>query len=248
MNGVPWLGTEVWVLPDLAWPLLAVLAVALALDDTAVGQTWLSQPLPAGILAGLACGDLGAGLGVGLPLQLLLVGYLPVGQTFVGEPVSAVLAGVTALAWARAAPGGSGLLPPATLAGWTVVAVAMLSLAGHWVIRMERRLHFLWMLAGHRSLRDGNDRRIERLHLRCLAVTALRGLVLTTVWLVLLRLLWLPAAARLPDALAAVLPLVPWLAPGLAIGTLIDRYGLRTSGPWLAAGALAAFMVAFLVV
>ncbi len=247
MTGLPWTGIEAWPLPGFALPLLALLAMALALDDTAVAQTWLSQPLPAGILTGLVCGDLGAGLSVGLPLQLVLVGNLPVGQTFVGEPVSAVLAGVAALAWAKSAPGGDGLPPPATLASWTVIGVALLSLAGHWVIRTERRLHLLWMLAGHRSLRDGDDRRIERLHLRCLAVTAIRGLVLTAVWLLLLRLFWLPAAARLPGSLVAVLQLVPWLAPGLAIGILIDRYGLRASGRWLIAGALAALLVALLV-
>ena len=247
MTSLPWTGIEAWLLPGFALPLLALLAMAFALDDTAVAQTWLSQPLPAGILTGLACGDLGAGLSVGLPLQLVLVGNLPVGQTFVGEAVSAVLAGVAALAWTKAAAGEGGLPPPATLAGWTVVGVVLLSLAGHWVIRTERRLHLIWMLAGHRSLRDGDDRRIARLHFRCLAVTALRGLVLTAVWLSLLRLFWLPAAVRLPSALVTVLQLVPWLAPGLAIGILIDRYGPRASGPWLIAGALVALLVALLV-
>ena len=151
------------------------------------------------------------------------------------------------MAWTKAAAGEGGLPTPAMLVGWTVVGVVLLSLAGHWGIRTERRLHLIWMLAGHRSLRDGDDRRIARLHWRCLAVTALRGLVLTAVWLSLLRLFWLPAAARLPTALVAVLQLVPWLAAGLAIGILIDRYGPRASAPWLIAGALTALLVALLV-
>jgi mannose/fructose/N-acetylgalactosamine-specific phosphotransferase system component IIC len=247
MTGLLGSAAEFWALPGSALPLLTLLAAALALDDTAVGQTWLSQPLPAGILAGLACGDVAAGLSIGLPLQLVTLGNLPVGQAFVSEPVSAVLAGVATLAGAGRTVAAVGGLPPAALAGWLVIGVALASLVGHGAVVAERRLHLLWMLSGHRSLRDGDGRRIERLHGRCLLFTAMRGVVLTGLWLVFLQGCWLPAAARLPASLAAVLEPIPWLAGGLGVGILVERYSLRAGGGWIGVGLAAGVAVALLI-
>ena len=85
------------LISDPTWPsflVLGLLAGILALDDTAFAQTWLGQPLPAAVIAGYLCGDPLTGLAVGLPLQLVLAGNLPVGQTFTGDPTSAAIAAV----------------------------------------------------------------------------------------------------------------------------------------------------------
>ena len=230
---------------------LCALAVPLALDDTAVAQTWISQPLPAGILAGLVCGEPLIGLALGLPLQLVTAGNLPVGQSFVAEPVSATIAGVGALVlgYGDSALGAGvdgvhvAVIGP-TQIGWMLVGVALLSLAGHWVIQAERRAHFVWMLTGHRSLRDGRQGRLERLHLRCLLTTALRGPSLTAVWLVLLLKLWVPLYVLLPERLQVTAGLLPVLVPGLAVGTLVAHFGWRSSRFWLLGGAVIASMVA----
>ena len=62
-----------------ALPALAALAGILALDETAIAQTWFGQPLAAGVLTGFVVGDPVTGLAIALPLQIGLAGNLPVG-------------------------------------------------------------------------------------------------------------------------------------------------------------------------
>jgi len=81
---------EVVLGTGLGWwalPAIGLLAGILALDETAVGQTWFGQPLAAGVLTGYLFGDPVTGLAVALPLQIGLAGNLPVGQTFTGDRV-----------------------------------------------------------------------------------------------------------------------------------------------------------------
>ncbi len=230
---------------------LGLLGALLALDETSYAQTWFSQPLPAGVLAGVVAGDPLAGLAVGLPFQLAVLGNLPVGQTFTGEAVAAVVAGVGGTILS-----GYHLVPPTALPaggvadarlGWVLVGVALLSIAGSWVVRAERRAHFLWMQEGHRGLRDGRIGRFDVILLRCLLATALRGFGLTLIWLTALILGWLPLLERLPLRAQAALGWLPLLAVPLAVGILIDRYGLRICWRCLGAGLLlAALLTAFL--
>jgi len=224
---------------------LALLAAALALDDTALAQTWLSQPLPAGLLTGVVCGDPFTGLMLGLPFQLVTIGNLPVGQTFTSDKVIAVVAGVGAAAltgqsftfWpgANATPGAGGML------GWILLAMVLCSLAGHWTIQLERRAFVVWMLEGHHSLRDGNLRRFDLILLRCLATTALRGFSLTLLWLCVLVLIWIPAYQQLPARLQAALAILPLLVPSLAAGILLNRYGAKRNWVWVCFGFTVSF-------
>ncbi len=226
--------------------LLGLLAGLLSLDETALMQTWFSQPLAVGVLTGAVCGDPASGLAIGLPVQLILAGNLPVGQSFTGDSVSALVAAVGAVVLS-----GRGLvsvfgtpdLTEIALVGWMVVAVGLFSSAGHLMIQMERRAHFLWMLEGHRTLRDGRLRRMEAIHARCLFTTFLRGGATAIILLLVLRRLWLPAFAQLPAVIVAALAMLPLLLPGLGIGNLIERYGLRASWLWVAGGTVVSFAV-----
>ena len=232
---------------DPAWPamlLLGVLGGLFSLDDTALAQTWFSQPLSVAVLTGAVCGDPLTGLAIGLPIQLILAGNLPVGQTFTGDPITALVAAVGAVALS-----GHGVVPAlgadaraqVALVGWMVVAVGGLSALGHLTVQAERRAHSVWMREGYRTLRDGRLQRVELIHLRCLALTFLRGFLVTLVLLLLLRRLWLPAFADLPQFVRDVLVMVPLLVPGLGIGNLAERYGFRESWAWLAGGAVLSF-------
>jgi mannose/fructose/N-acetylgalactosamine-specific phosphotransferase system component IIC len=235
---------------DPAWTpvlLLGLFGGLLALDDTALAQTWFSQPLPVGVLTGAVCGDPLSGLAVGLPVQLILAANLPVGQSFTGDATSAVVAAVGA-----AVLSGYDLVPAlgadarvqASLVGWLVLAVGLLSGLGHILIQAERRAHSLWMREGHRTLRDGRLQRVEMIHLRCLVTTFLRGFFTTVILLLVLRRFWLPVFPDLPGFLRGALVMVPLLVPGLGIGNLVERYGLRDSWAWLIGGAVLSFSLA----
>jgi mannose/fructose/N-acetylgalactosamine-specific phosphotransferase system component IIC len=99
----------------LALLLLGALGGLLLLDDTALAQTWFSQPLPVAVLTGAFCGDPLTGLALGLPIQLILAGNLPVGQSFIGDPVPPMVAVVGAAVLA-----GDGLQPTlgAAMGAW----------------------------------------------------------------------------------------------------------------------------------
>lgn len=244
---MPWLALT--LVPDASvssLALLALLAGLLALDDVALGQTWFSQPLPAALLTGFFCGDPLTGLAIGLPLQLILVVNLPVGQSFTGDPSVAVVAAVGSTVL-------SGHSLTQTLAGvstvelgftgWMILAAGMLSALGHFVIQAERRVHVLWMLEGHKTLRDGNLGRMATLQGRCLAVTFLRGEIFAILFLLLLLKVWIPSYDLLPERIHHTLAILPWLLPGLGLGTLIDRYGKNKAWVWVLFGVFAALVL-----
>lgn len=239
---------------EASWPsllLLALLAGLLALDDTALAQTWFSQPLPAGLLVGYFCGDPQPGLAVGLLLQLAKSGDLPVGQSFTGEPAVPIVAAVGAVVlggYRLALPFQDAALAGVALTGWVVFGVGLLSGAGHWIIQAERRAHVLWMLEGHLTLRDGVLGRIERIHFRCLAATFLRGFVFCILFLLILLRFWLPAFELLPEKARVAMAMLPLILPGLGIGTLLERFGLRGSWRWVVGGAAVAFAAARFVI
>ena len=241
---MPVLGALV-VMSEPTWSALGIVAVLgglFALDDTAFAQTWFSQPLPAALLTGFALGDPAAGLALGLPLQLVLVTNLPVGQSFTGDAATAVAASVAASVMAEQSlqPGLVRGIDSLPLLGWLLLGAALLSMAGHYAIAAERRANTAWMLQGHRTLRDGDLDRIGRLHLRCLVVTGLRGAVTTVCAALLVLWTWLPQFPHLPVRAAAACGLLALLLPGLGLGALIERYGARRSFPWVAVGAAAA--------
>ncbi len=235
-------GAEPWALAG--W--LALLAGCLALDETSLAQTWLSQPLPAALLAGLACGHPAAGLAVGLPLQLVLTMNLPVGQTVTGDASGAAVAAVGAVAWRGLAPAPLGAGAGAgdgALAGWLLLGAALVCLAGHPLVQAERRLHLVWMLRGRRTLRDGWLGRVEAIHGLCLAAAFVRGALFAVAGLLALGGLWLPAFAELPAALRPGLALLPWLAAALGLGAVLERYGVGRHVRWVAAGLAAGWLL-----
>ncbi len=245
---IPWVPPGLVSDPNLpALLVLGLMAGLLALDDTAFAQTWFGQPLPAAILTGYLFGDPITGLAVGLPLQLVLSGNIPVGQTFTGDPTSAAIAAVggTLLAGRPLSPvlvaDTVGTLP---LLGWVILGAGLLSMLGHLLIQAERRSNGIWMLKGLHSLRDGRLGRIDSLHIRCLGTTFLRGLASGILFTLFIYGAWVPLYDHLPGLIRTSLGTLPLLLPGLGVGTLIDRYGLKSSWHWMALGMVCTFFAA----
>ena len=245
---IPWVPPGLVSDPNLpALLVLGLMAGVLALDDTAFAQTWFGQPLPAAILTGYLFGDPITGLAVGLPLQLVLSGNLPVGQTFTGDPTSAAIAAVggTLLAGRPLSPvliaDTEGTL---SLLGWVILGAGLLSMLGHPLIQAERRINGIWMLKGLHSLRDGRLSRIESLHNRCLLTTLIRGIASGILFTLFIYGAWVPLYVHLPELLRTSLGTLPFLLPGLGVGTLIDRYGLKSSWHWMALGMVSTFFAA----
>ncbi|MBN2566230.1 MAG: PTS sugar transporter subunit IIC, partial [Candidatus Eisenbacteria bacterium] len=130
---------------------LSLLAGALALDETALLQLMISQPLVAGSLAGLATGDVALGLTIGATLQLVWIGVLPVGSApFPDGAVAGVAAvGVGALL-GRAGVGYGVTLATSVLTG--VVAGS----AGQPVISMARRVNVRYANLARAAAQDGH--------------------------------------------------------------------------------------------
>jgi len=234
----------------LLWCEVALLGALLAMDENSFVQTWLSQPLPAAVLAGLVLGEPAAGLLPGALMQLVVIGNLPVGASFRLDPASAavgVTAGAVLAGWrapvdllARSTWSGG----PAAELGALLVLFAAASVAGGRLVRLERLARLGWMLDGYRSVRDGDLARLERLHARCLVTTALRGAALALSIAVVVSLVWDPGLALLSPRWRGALALVPLAVPGLAVGTLLDRFGYRRSLALVGIGAAVGFLVA----
>lgn len=225
----------------------SVLGALLVADESAVAQTWFSQPLPAGVLAGVIWGDPLTGLALGVLLQLLSLGNLPVGQTFVGEratPVLGLCGAALASGWRLGLPfvgpdGDTGRM------GWLLLGIVLGSIAGNAAVTAQRRWHTRRVAAALRSLRDGRLDALEGEHVVCLLASAVRGAAGAVIWWGVGSLVWIPLYDLLPARIEAALALLPWFAPAVATGTLVDLYGSRAGARWIAAGLVATLAAAW---
>ena len=170
-------------------------------------QAMLSRPIALGPLAGLALGDVGGGLFVAAPLELLWLGAVNLGAALpVHEALgTATIAGGTVLALremsaARADPA---LLP--AVAALAVLVCSPLALVGRRADRLVERWNERLYARAERDLAAGDAGGAARANLYGLAIPFGIGFVLA------------PAGA---SAAAAVIPLVavPAAVPALALG------------------------------
>ncbi len=234
------------------WSVLAVVALGaiLTLDVTSYAQTWLSQPLPAGILAGVICGDATLGFAIALPVQLLNISNLPIGRSCSGERTSIILASVLVLTTL-------GYKPPLVLSGdisgemallgWIITAVCFGSFAGGWVIKVERIIHFRLTVVGMRKLRAGTISELEITQNRCMVITALRGAILVSFWIVFLAQFWIPMFRKLSPEITKLFSMVPVLTVAVGISSIIELHGRRRGWLLLSAGSVATVVILVLV-
>ncbi len=213
--------------------LLALLSGLVAVDTTAALQLMFSQPVVAGAIAGAIAGQPAIGLMVGLTLQLVWVGALPVGGA--GFPDSGVAAVVGA--------GAAGVLVSGGYAEGSAVAVGIvLALIVGWmgrsVVTGLRRWNVDIAERARAGLEGGDASAVRRAILQ--AIGARFGVAAATSGAVL-SLTVLVAELVLPREGPASYPALLWAAP-IAVGSIVaasrgwgERFGVVVG---LAAGAL----------
>ncbi len=152
--------------------LLALLGVVLTLDGVTVGQFMISRPLVAGGLAGLVAGDVTTGLLVGAILELFLLVAVPSGGGRFPEPGPASVVGAAGAIWIGGAGG---------LAAGIAVAL-VIGYLGALTQAAQRHLNERFVPAPASNVVTAAA--VTRGHLSAVGLDALRGLVLTTVGLI----------------------------------------------------------------
>ena len=217
-------------------PLVAVLGlfawgIVVALDLVSGPQALLARPLVAGTVAGIIAGDVGAGLRVGVLLELFALDVLPVGASRYpdyGPATVAAVAAVAGLAWQDRL-------------GLAILLALPIAFAGGLGMQWLRHANARAVQARVAALAAADVRAIAALHYGGLGRDALRGAALTAVGLALAlasRRLTLPhpvppllLAAAVGSGLAAVVSgavrgtgrgtSLRWLLTGLGVGTAL---------------------------
>ena len=212
--------------------ILALMAGAVAVDTTAALQLMFSQPLVSATLAGLVVGEPATGLMVGLTLQLVWSGVLPVGGAgFPDAGVAAVVgAGSAGLLVSRGHP-----------AGWAVATGLLVALVTGWVGRIVvarlRRRNIQLAERARDAVLAGDLGGVRRAVLRAIGLRFSAASLLSAVAIGLALLI---AGALLPATGPDRYPALVWAAP-LAVGAAVALsrgWGERISvALGLAAGA-----------
>lgn len=157
--------------------LAGLIAMLTGLDRVALGQFMISRPLVAGPLTGLALGNPLLGLEVGMLLELLWLGRLPVGAAIPPDDTQ-VAVGATVLAVSMGQMLDLSGMPMVLLA---VLVAIPLGKFGQIFDRLARKVNDRIAVAGLQALSHGDSRGIERRHLFGLISFAVSSLVTACV-------------------------------------------------------------------
>jgi mannose/fructose/N-acetylgalactosamine-specific phosphotransferase system component IIC len=221
--------------------LIAAWAGLAAMDETAAFQTMLHQPLVSCTVTAAILGQPEAGLWVGVPLQAVWSGLLPLGAaSYPDVPVGAVAAGAAAALCARG---------PAGLAAGVLLGLAAGLCAGGFfpgTTRALRRANDRLCSAADRAAERADASRIALLNLAGAAAMFGRGAVLAAgVSLALVPVVraiegvrGLPPGGRDIDP-----PVGPVLAVGLGVLAATFAAGVRRRYLAFAVSAAVAFLI-----
>lgn len=150
---------------------LVLLGALFGLDVVSFPQAMLSRPLVAATVAGAVVGDAGAGLLVGVGLELIALETLPVGASRYPEWGSAsVVGGALMSTNGEARPGAL------TLAMFAALTTAWV---GGWTMVQLRTLNARWARSAHPAIERGAQRAVVGLQMAGLVGDLVRGAALT---------------------------------------------------------------------
>ncbi|MDG5467790.1 PTS sugar transporter subunit IIC [Deltaproteobacteria bacterium IMCC39524] len=157
--------------------LAAMVAMLTGLDRVALVQVMISRPLVAAPLTGLVLGNPLLGLEVGMLLELLWLGRLPVGAAIPPDDTQ-VAVGATVLAFSMGEMLGLVGMPMVILA---VLVAIPLGKFGQIFDRLARNVNDRLAVAGLKALGSGNTNGLERRHLMGLISFAVSSLATACV-------------------------------------------------------------------
>ncbi len=157
--------------------LAGLVAMLTGLDRVALVQVMISRPLVAAPLTGLVLGKPLLGLEVGMLLELLWLGRLPVGAAIPPDDTQ-VAVGATVLAFSMGQMLGLVGMPMVILA---VLVAIPLGKFGQIFDRLARNVNDRLAVAGLKALGSGNTNGLERRHLMGLISFAVSSLATASV-------------------------------------------------------------------
>jgi PTS system mannose-specific IIC component len=217
-------------------------AGALSLDRTAAFQSMVSRPLVVAPLTGWLLGDASAGLMIGVALEIILMGDIPVGRHLpthdTGVAIAAAAFGVTALDSFRAAGA-------EVTALWALLAVPASVLAALPAARVYqradsfiRRFNARFFHAAAASLEAGGADALMRENLKGLAVFFAVNTAAFIITIAPLMYIagWAPAAIH-PSSMWPAAAGLAAIGASAALGALNGSRGLPAFAAGAAAGA-----------
>jgi PTS system mannose-specific IIC component len=176
--------------------LAGLIATLAGLDRVALVQFMISRPLVAGPLTGLVLGNPLLGLEVGMLLELLWLGRMPVGAAIPPDDTQ-VTVGATVLAFSMGEVLNLSGMPMVLLA---VLIAIPLGKFGQIFDRLARHVNDRIAVSGQHAMNHGDTRAIERLHLMGLASFSLASLATVCVIVLIGSVVLLYAAPYLIGA------------------------------------------------
>lgn len=209
---------------------VVLLAAVVGIDTVSFGQTMVSRPLVAASLGGAMAGAPGAGLVVGVVLELFALETLPVGASRYPEWGSA---SVVAGAMAAELAGHPAALPLTALVGLVT------ALAGGWAMIGLRRLNAHWAHGRAAALERGSYRDVVGLQLYGLVADLVRGALVALAALLVARPLAAAAAGAWSLDARTSRAAVVAAAAITALAALWKRAGGAADARWYLLGGLA---------
>ncbi|MFQ6045067.1 MAG: PTS sugar transporter subunit IIC [Gemmatimonadales bacterium] len=207
--------------------LLLLWGTVVGLDLVTVPQVMIARPLVAGTVAGAILGDPTSGAVVGAVLELFALDVLPVGA--VRYPDYG-LGAVAAAATVAGAPGSLGT-------GVGVAVGLVVAYLGQLGMGWTRRRNTIDVRRTRESLDRGDARSVRMIHLRGLGRDALRAAAISTVGLLLARLVYLGFPLPLRTAVMLTVAVVGAGVGTAAVGAMrLSGRGIRLG--WFTLGLL----------
>ncbi len=213
--------------------LAALLGGVAGADRTAVGQTLLAHPAVAAGLAGWLVGAPAEGIWLGLCLTLLMQRNLPVGYESLRDTTSLAIA----------IPLAAGANAPQWSYGMTLVVGLILARPAGRAINLLRTLALHNRMRLRHGLEAGELPPLEFYHFSMSFLHFLRGLIVTLILALLLRLALKVTGSFFDESARRTLEAVWWSAPLLGVGVLLRQ---RARLPWILLGLCAASAGLFL--